>query len=115
MAFSFESLNKENKNTVRTGINTEDMKFKPLKDFIGQTLNVDGFFFTSGKWGKQVVVVANGCKINMPKRCVEEFEKIRDNDEALQQVMDGKLIITDIEAFDAKEGKTATFNYGTKA
>ena len=116
MAFNFESLNKTSKKTIRDGIKTDNMKFQPLKDFIGKTLSVDGFFFTSGgKWGKQVVIIADGVKINMPKRCVEEFEQIRDNDEALQQVMEGKLIITDIEAFDAKEGKTVTFNYGTKA
>ena len=114
MAFSFESMNKGFKKTIRDGINTEDMKFKPLRDFIGKTLNVDGFFFTDGKWGKQAVIIADGSKINMPKRCVKEFEQIRDNDEALQQVMEGKLIITDIKPFDADDGKTVVFSYGTK-
>lgn len=113
MAFNFSDLNKNSKKTIRDGINTEGMSFKPLRDFIGQTLKVDGFFFTNkGKWGKQVVIIANGVKINMPKRCTEEFEHIRDNDEALQAVIDGHMTITDIEKFDAKDGTTVVFKYG---
>lgn len=112
MAFAFDSLNKSSKKTIRDGINTEDMKFKPLKDFIGKTLKVDGFFFTTGgKWGEQVVIIAEDTKINMPKRCVNEFKQIRDNDEALNQVLEGHLAITDIEKFEAKEGNTVTFKY----
>lgn len=115
MAFSFESLNKESKKTIRDGINTEAMKFHSLKEYVGQTLSVDGFFFTTGgKWGEQVVVIAGGDKINMPKRCVAEFKSIRDNDEALNMMLDGKMIITDIAEYSAENGKTVTFNFGTK-
>ena len=61
MAFSFESLNKSGKRTIKEGIDTEKMSFVPLKDYIGKELKLDGFFFTDkGKYGKQVVVIADG-------------------------------------------------------
>ena len=50
----------------------------------------------------------------MPKRCVAEFKSIRDNDEALNMMLDGKMIITDIAEYSAENGKTVTFNFGTK-
>ena len=96
MAFDFGTLNK-GKKTIRDGINLDDMSFKPLKDFIGQTLKVDGFFFTEGKYGKQAVVIASGTKINIPKRYVEDFEKIRDNQEALDAVLSGNTSQATIE------------------
>ena len=60
----FESLNK--RSTVCAGINTQDMEFAPLKDFCGQHFVCEGFFFTDGKYGEQVVVVGAGYLINMP-------------------------------------------------
>lgn len=113
MAFSFSSLNQSSKKTVKDGINTDDMKFAPLKDFVGKTLKVDGFFFTTGgKWGKQVVIIAEGTKINMPKRCTEQFEQIRDNDEALNALLDDHMCITNIRKFTATEGNTVIFDFG---
>ena len=110
--FDFSTMNK-GKKTIRDGINLDDMNFKPLKDFVGQTLTVDGFFFTDGKYGKQAVVIASGTKINMPKRYVEDFEAIRDNDEALQTMLEGHMQITDIQMFDGKNGKTAICKFAT--
>ena len=110
MAYDFTSLNK-GKKTIRDGINLDDMSFKPLNNFIGQTLKVDGFFFTEGKYGKQVVVIASGTKINIPKRYVEDFEKIRDNQEALDAVLAGNMSITDIKPFDSDNGKTVVFSF----
>ena len=113
MAYSFTSLNTSSKKTIKEGINTDDMKFAPLKDYVGKTLKVDGFFFTTGgKWGKQVVVIAEGAKINMPKRCTEQFEQIRDNDETLNAMLEGHLCITNIEKFAAKDGNTVIFDFG---
>lgn len=113
MSFSFEDLNTSSKKTIRDGINLEGMKFVPLKDFIGKDLNVDGFFFTNGKYGEQAVIVANGDKVNIPKRFTEDFKKIRDNDEALAQVIAGKLILANIRELDSKNGKTVTFDFKT--
>ena len=97
------------KQTVKEGIKLENLPYKPLKDFVGYTLFVDGFFFTNGKYGRQVVVVANGAKINMPARAVETFEAIMADDEKLQAVLGGKLCIVDIKIVETKNGTTTSF------
>lgn len=107
--FDFESLNTVYAKTVRDGIDTEKMEFVPIKEFCGKKIKVDGFFFTEGQYGTQVVVVGNGCKINMPKRCVEIFEKIRDNELALKSLLEGHLVIEDIQMKDTKSGTTTIF------
>lgn len=111
--FSFEDLNTSSKKTIRDGITLDGTAFVPLKDFIGKELKVDGFFFTNGKYGEQVVIVAENAKVNIPKRFTEDFKKIRDNDEALAQVIAGKLVLANIRELDSKNGKTVTFDYKT--
>lgn len=98
-----------NKRTVREGVNTDNMDFSPLKNFLGQEIKVDGFFFTDGKYGKQVVVVGNGCLINMPKRAVEVFEAINSDDVKVQAVLAGHLKLTDIATIDTKNGTTTSY------
>lgn len=110
--FNFDDFNK--KTTIREDVDIKDMEFKPLKDFCGKTLNVDGFFFTTGKYGKQVVVVANGYKINMPARAVEDFEKIQNNANALNAMLAGGLIINSIKMIDTKNGTTASYKFANK-
>ena len=95
--------------TVREGIDTSEMEFKPLKDFCGKRIKVDGFFFTEGKFGKQVVVVGNGFLINMPGRAVEAFEEIYSDAEMLKAVLEGHLCIKEIKMFDTKNGTTAAY------
>lgn len=114
MSFSFESLNTASKKTIRDGINLDEMgDFVPLKNYAGKEIHVDGFFFTKSKFGDQVVIVGEGKKINVPKRFTDDFKAIRDNAEALADVLAGKLVLTDIEEIDSKNGKTVTFNYKT--
>ena len=105
----FEKFNKSYANTVKEGIDTESMEFCKLKEFEGKTIKVDGFFFTKGDYGKQVVVVGNGYKINMPERAVEMFEEIRANPDMLKAVLEGHLLITNIAPKKAKKGNTYTF------
>lgn len=95
--------------TVKEGINTRDLDFAPLKNFVGQTIRVDGFFFTTGKYGKSVVVVGNGFNVNMPKRAVEQFEKIYNDGAMVEAVLNGKLLITGIKEISAKEGDTVAY------
>lgn len=91
--------------TVRDGIDTEKMEFKKLREFIGQEIKVDGFFFTQGgMYGRQVVVVGNGYKINMPVRAVEQFEKIASDTELVKGVLDGKMKIINIGTKATKSG-----------
>ena len=106
----FDSLNKFRK-TVMHGVETSEMEFKPLKDFCGKVVNVNGFFFTDGKFGKQVVVVGNGYLINMPQRAVESFEEIESDEDMLNAVLDGKLAIRDIHMIDTKNGVTVAYKF----
>ena len=108
----FEQLNNYAK-TLKENVKLDEMEFKPLKDFRGQSLNVDGFFFTNGKYGKQVVLVANNCKINMPNRAVETFEKIALDEELLKGVLDGKMVLTDIREIETKNGTSTSYSFKT--
>lgn len=107
----FENYNQVSKRTIKEGITTEGMTFKPLKDFCGKELVVDGFFFTEGRYGKQAVIIADGFKINLPKRYVDVFTKIRDDQAQLDAVLAGHMALTNIRMLDAKEGKTAAFDF----
>lgn len=107
MAYNFDNLNK--RSTVREGIDTQSMEFKPLKEFCGQRVKCDGFFFTDGKYGKQVVVVGSGYLINMPARAVEQFEEIAGNAEAVDAVLKGHLVLKDIKMIDTRNGKTTAY------
>lgn len=107
----FTQFNTESKKTVKDGINTQDLKFVPLKDFIGKEIHVDGFFFTKGKYGEQVVVVGEGNNINLPKRFTDTFKGFRDNQDQLNAILAGGLKLVNIRELDAKEGKTVTFDY----
>lgn len=97
--------------TIKDDVDLQKMEFKPLKDFRGQTLKVEGFFFTEGKYGKQVCVIANGCKINMPSRAVEAFMKIATNSKMLTAVLEGRLILTNIKETETKNGTTTTYTF----
>lgn len=110
--FNFEQFNK--RSTIREDVNIKDMEFRPLKDFCGKTINVDGFFFTTGNYGKQVVVVGNGYKINMPARAVEEFQNMAINDDALDEILAGHLCLTNIKMIDTKNGSTVAYKFTNK-
>lgn len=103
----FSKLNR--RNTVMKGIDTQNMEFRPLKDFCGQTLKCVGFFFTQGNFGKQVVIVANGYLVNMPARATEQFLEIEKDEELLNAVLNGELSITDIKMIDTKNGTTTAY------
>lgn len=103
----FNKLNKQR--TVQSDVDTRNMEFKPLKDFCGTKINVRGFFFTAGKWGDQTVVVGNDYLINMPSRATEQFKIIADDEEMVEAVLNGKLMITDIKMVDTKNGKTTAY------
>lgn len=97
------------RSTIKKGIDTQNMEFKPIKDFCGQVIKVDGFFFTNGNYGKQVVVVGNGYLINMPSRATEVFEKIENSDKMLNSVLAGHLMINNIKMIDTKNGTTTAY------
>lgn len=104
----FSELNKQ-VTTIKEGIKLEDLEFAPLKNFVGKEIAVDGFFFTEGKYGTQVVVVGNSYKINMPARAVETFQKIKDDEVMLKAVLEGHLKLTDIKSIATKNGNTTGY------
>lgn len=108
----FEALNR--KGTVMDGVKLDEMEFAPLKSFAGEELAVEGFFFTEGQYGRQVVVVANGTKINFPARAVDEFQKIADNDAMLDAVLTGHLAINDIHMIKTKNGSTVAYKFADR-
>lgn len=105
----FNELNVQ-RQTVRDGVDTDSMEFAPISEFVGKEVKVDGFFFTTkGKYGKQVVVVGNGSLINMPKRSVEVFEKIANDDAMLNAVLTGHLKLVDIKPISTKNGPSTAY------
>ena len=104
----FKELNKT-VGVIAEGTKLEEMEFKKLRDFIGKTLPVSGFFFTNGDYGKQVVIITDDAKVNMPNRAVEVFERISESEEMKAAVLAGHLRITDIAEKKGKRGKFIAF------
>ena len=113
----FENLNKGTVSTVQEGIDLLKLEFIKLKELVGRDLLVKGFFFTNGRYGKQVVVVAyepgeaTMYKVNFPNRAVEQFESIMNNDEQLKAVLEGKLTISNIREVTGKNGKFIAYDF----
>lgn len=106
----FDKLNTHAR-TIKEDIDLATMEFRPLKDFVGHQVQVDGFFFTNGKYGKQVVVVGNGFKINIPAREVEKFEQIQQDPDMLKGLLEGHLKLTDIKESKTRNGTSVIFRY----
>ena len=106
----FGELNK--KSTVREGIDTSNMEFKKLREFIGSSVNPVGFFITEGKFGEQAVVVTEECLINMPSYTTETFKNL--TDEQIEAIKDGKMIITDIAVKEIHGKECTVFRYADK-
>ena len=107
----FDRFNKGTRKTIMEGVDTSDMPFVKLKDFAGQDIIVKGFFFTKGKYGKSVVVVGESVLINMPSYATDRFLELQEDDVAMEAVLSGKLVLTDIEEVSAKNGKTVSFTF----
>ena len=106
----FGELNK--KSTVREGIDTSNMEFKKLREFIGAYVNPVGFFITEGKFGEQVVVVTEDCLINMPSYAVDTFKNL--SAEQIEAIKDGKMMITDITVKEIHGKECTVFRYADK-
>ena len=110
----FEKFNRGKNGLIKDGVDLTKMQFKKLKEFVGEELDVEGYFFFFGDYGKQVCVVANGYKVNLPIRCVEIFEEINNDEESKQAILNGQMIITNIEEKKTKKGNTTTFEFKTR-
>ena len=106
----FSKFNK--KRTINAGIDTTNFEFKPLKDFVGEEVVVYGYFFTEGQYGKQVVLVAKDCFVNMPMRATEEIENMISFEGVSEAIIEGKMKLCNIEVMKAKKGTTTIYEYG---
>ena len=106
----FEQLNTY-RSTVREGIDTSDMEFARLNEFVGHEFTVDGFFFNESKFGKQVVIVGEGYLINMPERAVKVFEQVEANEEMLQAMLAGKMGIKDIKPITTHNADSTAYPF----
>ena len=106
----FGELNK--KSTVREGIDTSNMEFKKLREFIGAYVNPVGFFITEGKFGEQAVVVTEDCLINMPSYATDTFKNL--SAEQIEAIKDGKMMITDIAVKEIHGRECTVFRYADK-
>lgn len=101
----FENLNA--KRTIREGVDLQALNFIKLSDLTGAIIKVDGFFFTEGRYGEQVVVVGNNYKINMPAKAVKQFHQIEEDGQMLKALLEGHCCIKDI-AVVTKNGRNIT-------
>ena len=106
----FKELNKNTSKTIKEGIELEKLEFIKLKELEGKDLILDGFFFTNGDYGKQLVVVSTPYKVNMPARAIGQFEAIANDEEMLKALLDGKCKITNIRSGKAKRGNTTFYD-----
>ena len=106
----FGELNK--KSTVKDGIDTSNMEFKKLREYIGSSVNPVGFFITEGKFGEQAVVVTEECLINMPSYATETFKNL--SAEQIDAIKEGKMLITDIAVKEIHGRECTVFRYADK-
>lgn len=104
----FSSLNKKR---TMPSINTDGMEFHKLSEYVGKVVKVDGFFFTTGKYGKQTVVLSNDALINIPSWATEEFEQIENNDSMLSELLNGKCALTNIAIKSTPKGDATIFEF----
>lgn len=130
MAFKFESMNKQGNRTMCKGVDSRALgDIKNLKDFVGCVVAVDGFFFShSTKYDNDQVVIAGTVMakddsgewqrvgqflMNTPGRTYNEFKEMAEDQEALESILRGELIMTNIEMADTKSGSTVIYKYRT--
>lgn len=95
-------LNRGGEGLRKPNINTEGMEFVNLIEYAKKNvkkLDIDGFFFKTGNFGKECVIIADGKLINAPSRAVEEFQQILDDPELSQALIDGKVYLENISVF----------------
>lgn len=107
MAFNFNSFNGGSDRVCRSGIDTHDYAFTHIKEFIGKTIYVNGWFFTkstmAGKETIQPVVIGDGININFPSWSADRFKKLAADPEAVKAVLNGELAVVNIHVIPAKE------------
>lgn len=105
----FESLNGNSFEKVELPFSTENHEFRKLKDLIGLTFPLYGFFPTMGKFGKQYSLITDTCYINTPKWFTEKLDKFSDAEKSAIWG-NGSHSITNIREIETKNGVSYTFD-----
>lgn len=112
-------LNTSRRITVPESINTKDIEYMSAADFADSKpdypVTVAGFFVKKGEYGDQVTLIVydgeDPVGVNIPKRYTDMFKEFTDDE--VEDVLDGKLVITKIEKdVKTKKGKTTAITFG---
>ena len=98
--------------TVADGIDTKALKYAKASEICfedGKPIQLFGFFFQTGKYGKSVTLVTKDLGINVPQRYVEMFESY--TPEEIEQIKEGHLGIGKIYMMDTDNGKTPMLEF----
>lgn len=110
MGFS-NSLNGNRRKTMPEGINLDDLEFTHVKNLKKKDLPmpVCGYFINKSKYGLNVTLIGKTGKdeyigLNIPSWYVERFRDATDED--VQQILDGRLMIEEVEEITTSNGTT---------
>lgn len=101
-------LNGGRRSTVAEGVNTKDLTFVKASDMIGvynPPIVLKGYMIsTKSKYGESITLVTESSGINIPKRYVELFKDMAD--EEVDAFVNGKVGISEIKTLDTDNGST---------
>lgn len=95
------------KTTVNKNIDTRNNEFIKLTDYAKKYKKalIKGFFFTNGRYGKNVVAVTDKYNINMPSFAVSIFEEIEEDNNLLNELVTDGTTIGNFRELPPKMGK----------
>ena len=98
--------------TLPDNIDLKEIIFTKARDLVGDAFDpmpLLGFFFKTGKYGKEVTIVVdrNGetLGVNIPNWYIKTFEDL--TDEEVKEILDGKQALESVEAFETQGGNTS--------
>lgn len=98
--------------TLPDNIDLKEITFTKARDLVGDVFDpmpLLGFFFKTGKYGKEVTIVVDrdgeALGINIPNWYIKTFEDLTDDE--VKEILDGKQALESVEAFETQGGNTS--------
>ena len=98
--------------TLPATIDLKEITFTKARDLAGEEFEpmvLQGFFFKTGKYGKEITIVVDrdgeSLGINIPNWYIKTFEDL--TDEEVKEILDGKQALESVEAFETQGGNTS--------
>ena len=98
--------------TLLATIDLKEITFTKARDLAGEEFEpmvLQGFFFKTGKYGKEITIVVDrdgeSLGINIPNWYIKTFEDL--TDEEVKEILDGKQALESVEAFETQGGNTS--------